>query len=181
MRRANASHGSGGGISVDQADVTLWCPTVAANQAGMTGAGGAIALLGASAAVTFRGAIVWANVDSNGSGLDEAVAFVNGAAATQLSWHTSDLQDWGGGAWNTAYGNDGIGSTGTNMMIDPAFSMSPTPSSTGTTAGNFHLTGNSLASLGDDAIISEGITEDLDHQPRLQGAGVDMGVYEIPE
>ena len=70
-----------------------------------------------------------------------------------------------GGVWNTACGTDG---THNLADVDPKFTY------------DLHLQGSSPAiDKGDNTLISlEGITTDLDGNPRIVGSAVDLGAYE---
>jgi len=113
-----------------------------------------------------------AYVNSGGSKLSNSLVTLNDKGV--YSGHSQTLSH------NDVYGNttanyDGIADpTGTNGNIsaDPLF--------VDRAAGNLHLLpGSPCIDVGDDSVVTAGQT-DLDGNPRIQGAHVDMGAYEYP-
>lgn len=79
---------------------------------------------------------------------------------------------------NCIYGNMSLGKAVVSVPYDPALNLAVDPKFAVYAYGNLHLAPDSpCRNAGDDSVVSNGDT-DLDFQPRIQGAHVDIGADE---
>ncbi|MFN8597302.1 MAG: choice-of-anchor Q domain-containing protein [Anaerolineae bacterium] len=145
--------GWGGGLTVESAVVTLTHVTASGNYASNIGGG----LENYWATVKVINSVFWGNTSPHGAQIYDD----NSTAPTLVTY--SDIQFTG------VYTGTG------NLNADPRFVQPIAASLNPTTAGNYHVAGNSpVIDLGTNA----GVTVDLDGQPRPIGHGYDLGAYE---
>jgi predicted outer membrane repeat protein len=154
--------GSGGGVAVNEAatpgsSLALLGCSVAGNKASGAGGGVRVNFTGADTlTAAIRNSILWGN--KAGAGDDLSVAALG--TATNCTLTASDVGEVDGTC----------GDGGGNASIDPRF--------VNASSGNLHLQPTSpVRDLGDCGL---GPADDVDGQPRPQGAGCDMGADEIP-
>jgi hypothetical protein len=122
-----------------------------------------------------RNSILWNNQSSSGSGTISAT-ITNNISTNTLTHSLAQGVGVSGGSWtaDTSY-VDG----GDNIHEDPLFILDIDPSSAPTTTGNLRLgAGSPAIHVGGNHHVPEGVTTDLDGNPRIIGDAVDMGAYE---
>jgi predicted outer membrane repeat protein len=145
----------GGGIRNIFADVTLLNATFSNNDA--YGSGGAISSQGGTNTIT--NSILWGNAPA-------ASQVFNLNSSTLVSHSLIQGSGGSGTGWNPSVGTDG----GNNLDTDPMFVDAP--------GGNLRLNESSPAVNAGDS-YAEGLpSTDIDGNPRIIGADVDMGAYE---
>jgi uncharacterized repeat protein (TIGR01451 family) len=152
----------GGGIlngeaGLSEAGLTMINGTVVSNTASTSGGG----LYNIDATPTLDNVILWANSAPTGPEIHNTTALSPTISA-------SDIQGSGGSsAWVSALGTDGGG----NIDADPAFKDAAND--------NYRLwIGSPAIDKGENSAVPAGITTDLDGNPRIFNAIVDMGAYE---
>jgi hypothetical protein len=121
-----------------------------------------------------RNSIFWNNMDYYGAGSLSAAAHNKGAKIYLVN---SIVQGAGssGGSWTQ---DKSYVDGGRNIDKNPRFVKPVDPSKAPTSSGNLHLQGNSPAiDAGNNKFVTD-IPTDLDGNPRISGAHVDMGAYE---
>ncbi len=150
---------SGGGMYNSGASTLLTNVTCAANNAAAAG-GGMYNVLGS--VTTIKNSIVALN-----SAVTMGDEIYNSSSTAQIASSLVYGSGGSGAGWDTSIGSDGGG----NLDADPRFRD--------VAAGDARPWSSSPAiNAGDDASLPTGLTEDLDGQPRIYGAAVDMGAYE---
>ena len=122
-----------------------------------------------------RNSVFWNNRDRNGTG--SAAASIDSVAGITQSISFSLVQGCRpGGTWTASCRTDG----GNNLAdTDPLFIAAVDPGSAPTLAGNLRLSvGSPVIDVGNNAFIPEGVTTDLDGNPRIFGPRVDLGAFE---
>jgi hypothetical protein len=123
-----------------------------------------------------RNSILWNNRDSSGTGTISATVTNDSSSAISLTHSLAQGVGASGGGW-TVDGSYVDG--GDNIHADPLFITDVNPSSAPTTGGNLRLgAGSPAIHAGGDHHVPEGVTTDLDGNPRIIGPAVDMGAYE---
>jgi uncharacterized repeat protein (TIGR01451 family) len=165
----NSAMGGGGMANGGSAPI-LTNATFSGNYAFEAG-GGMLNL--ADSAPIIRNAIFWHNQDQHGLGA--AGASVHNELGTPLISYSLVQGCNPDGVWLTTCGVDGGGNL---PDTDPLFIETPDPADAPTTAGNLRLQPGSPAidAGNNDYVI--GISTDLDGNPRIFGAAVDLGPYE---
>ncbi|MHC5110472.1 MAG: choice-of-anchor Q domain-containing protein [Planctomycetota bacterium] len=173
----NTAGGEGGAIHSDLSDYTMTNSTLCNNVAGNRG-GGVFNYVGVSAALT--NTVIWGNVDLDGE--VESAQIFNNPSNIVIVNHSCVT------GWSGAFG--GVNNTG----ADPEFVASPSPGPDGLwngiddDYGNLRIMPTSpCRDAGDnnadvDAVMPghQPLPEwDLDGNPRIAGANVDMGAYEL--
>ncbi len=121
----------------------------------------------------FQNVIFWNNEDDSGVGT-AASSFVNSGTGN-ATFRYSLIQGCNpSGVWLTICGTN----AGNNLAdADPLFVNTPNPSTAPHTDGNVRLlTGSPAIDAGDNAVVA--VITDLDGNPRVIGAAVDLGAYE---
>ncbi|MDR3219800.1 MAG: right-handed parallel beta-helix repeat-containing protein [Dysgonamonadaceae bacterium] len=160
----NTANESGGGIFNSFNSITLTNVTISGNRA-TNGSGGGICNSGSS--LQIYNSILWGNTANNNANIRNY--------GDNLSWQYSLVEGSGGSdSWNEAdFGTDG----GNNIDADPLFVSPLAAESAPTTAGDYRLQAASPA-IGKGNNEYNLTTTDLDGNPRLSGASIDMGAYE---
>jgi hypothetical protein len=145
--------GWGGGLLVESANVTLTHVTASGNYASNFGGG----LENYWSTLRVINSVLWGNVSSKGAQIYDD----NTAAPTLVTY--SDVQ------FTSVYTGTG------NLNANPRFVQPIAASINPTTAGNYHVAGNSPVI---DRGANVSLVLDLDGQPRPMGRGYDLGAYE---
>ncbi len=174
----------GRGMYLEQGQATLTNVTFASNaapsHAGLEVTGGASAMI--------QNSIFWRNYDDCGNCAQSQINIEADSSAT-ISYSLVEASGGSGQYWNTNLGTDGGG----NIATDPLFVTPINPSDAPTVASDLRLQAGSPAinagssaalpadtlDLDGDGDTSELLPLDLAGNPRVQGAGVDMGAYEV--
>jgi len=167
------NNGKGG-----ESSPTLTNVTFGGNAAGEKG--GAMynyAFDGGASNLVLTNVILWNNRVAPAFGGDEMyndgakIEIANSLVQGGLSGPDSGITNVNGGSVNDK---------GHNRDLDPRFINSVDPAEAPTTDGDWRLgPGSPAIDAGDNSAVPDGLTTDLDGNPRLQGGVVDMGAYEF--
>jgi hypothetical protein len=146
----------GGGMSNYVSSPTLTNVTFSGNSANVGGGGG---MLNDNSSPTLTNCILWGNTAYSGSQI------YNSSSTPTVTY--SDVQG----------GYPGTG----NISADPLFVDADGPDDiVGTLDDNLRLrVGSPAIDAGNNTAVPAGVTTDLDGNPRITGAAVDMGAYEV--
>ncbi len=167
----NLTQRNGAGIFNYRGSVDLNNVTVSGNRAGESGGG---MFSREVSNVSVNNGIFWNNQDSSGVGTITATSTITENSVVTL---TNSLVQGSGGSdnWQALFHIDGGG----NLDADPIFIGPIDLSSVPTTTGNLRLQFDSPAiDAGNNALIPDGITMDLDGNTRIVNGIVDTGAYE---
>mgnify|MGYP001579820931 CR=1 FL=1 len=143
---------SGGGMSNDQSNPTLINNTFIRNHSGTTGGRGLFNNTGSVA--TLSNCIFW---DNNGSDENTQISSINASSA---SINISCIQGWTGSL-------GGVGNNGEDPLFEDL-------------EGRLSINSPSK-DTGSNKVVPDGITTDLDGNPRIVNGNVDRGAYEVQE
>lgn len=171
------SDSNGGGMADVHGNSVLTNVSFSGNRASGSGGGMSIGVLFPATLTTqIRNAIFWNNGDSSGVGTASASIHKTGPIEVRIRY--SLVQGCNsGGTWNTTCGVN----QGNNLAdANPQFVNTPSPFDAPSSAGNLRVPVRSPAvDAGNNADLDDiGNATDLDGQPRLFGASVDLGPYE---
>jgi hypothetical protein len=154
----------GGAIALQHSSATIVNCTFTGNTA--TSHGGALYTWEGSAPIVTN-CILWG--DSAYLGPEIFLAVTNGSSTLTVSY--ADVEGGQGAVYNEG-GSSTLNWDLSNIDADPLF-LDPI-------SGDYHLTTDSLCiDAGDNAAVPAGVTTDLDGEPRIVGAAVDMGAFEF--
>ena len=161
----NRSYDTGGAIYsyVATTPITLTNTTISGNRARFNG--GAVA--NRVGTILLENSIIWNNISNN------APTIYNNNGGT-ISAQSSLLENaYATGSWDSSWGTD----AGNNLDIDPLFISPIDVTATPTHTGDLRLDLLSPAADAGDSTLNGTVT-DIDKQPRVQGASIDLGAYE---
>jgi len=179
--QGNSSTGTGtaGGLLLnDHATGTVINCIITGNRA--TGNGGGI-YFGNIENVSVINTTIAGNNAASGGGVYKYSGAAPVFANTIIYGNSSGITNNVGDMPVVTYSNVQEGYTGDgNTSGDPLFVSLPAYGDVPFTSGDYHLQAGSVAfNTGDNAVIPEGVTTDLDGNARIKNGTVDMGAYEL--